>query len=171
MSWPGLARLVCISRPVAQHPHLGVLPDGAGVDDNQVGLRLALGELVPHLAGVAPQPLESASFCWQPWGCPTRPRARTAGRRTARELLAEIPLAVRPRGNSGRLSIQAGSSKRYFNLKIISLFLSETQAETPFVDGNFLGVYNRKNQARERGGACENAGHRAGGRKEQHRRH
>ena len=42
---------------VAQHPHLGVLPDGAGVDDNQVGLRLALGELVPHLAEVAPQPL------------------------------------------------------------------------------------------------------------------
>jgi len=73
------------------------------------------------------------------------------------ELLAEIPLAVHVRGgNSGGLSIQAGSSKKeYFNLKIISLFLSKHKRKPLFVDGNFLGVYNRKNQARERGGAMK----------------
>ena len=32
---------------------LGVLPDGAGVDDNDVGLLLVLGEAVAHLLEIA----------------------------------------------------------------------------------------------------------------------
>ena len=37
------------SAHVAQNPHLGVLPDGAGVDDNDVRLTLVLGKSVAHL--------------------------------------------------------------------------------------------------------------------------
>ena len=35
---------------VAQHPLLGVLPDGAGVQDDDLGLLLLAGEAVAHLA-------------------------------------------------------------------------------------------------------------------------
>ena len=41
------------SAQVAQYPLLGVLPDGAGVDDNDVGLLLVLGEAVAHLLEIA----------------------------------------------------------------------------------------------------------------------
>ena len=46
----GVAALHVDQRPqVAQHPLLRVLPDGAGVDDDHVGLLLVLGEAVAHL--------------------------------------------------------------------------------------------------------------------------
>ena len=42
---------------VAQHPLLGVLPDGAGVDDDDPGLLLVLGEAEAHLFQIAPEAL------------------------------------------------------------------------------------------------------------------
>ena len=42
---------------VAQHPHLRVLPDGAGVDDDHVGLPLVVGEAVAHLLQQTPDAL------------------------------------------------------------------------------------------------------------------
>ena len=40
---------------IAQHPHLRVLPDGAGVDDDDVRLLLVLGKAVAHLGQHAPE--------------------------------------------------------------------------------------------------------------------
>ena len=42
---------------IAQHPLLGVLPDGAGVQDDDPGLLLVSGEVIAHLAQIAPDPL------------------------------------------------------------------------------------------------------------------
>ncbi len=42
---------------VAQHPLLGVLPDGAGVDDDDIGLLLVLGKAIAHLLQIAPDAL------------------------------------------------------------------------------------------------------------------
>ena len=54
----GVAALHVDQRPqVTQHPLLGVLPDGAGVDDDDVGLLLVLGEAVAHLPKIAPDAL------------------------------------------------------------------------------------------------------------------
>ena len=118
---------------VAQHPLLGVLPDGAGVDDNQVGLRLALGELVPHLAEVAPQPLRVGLVLLAAVGVHKGQGRGRPGGEPLVELLAEIPLAVHVRGgNSGGLSIQAGSSKKSISISKSYHFSCRNTSGNPF---------------------------------------
>ena len=53
-----VAALHMDQRPqIAQHPLLGVLPDGAGVQDDDPGLLLVGGEVIAHLAQIAPDAL------------------------------------------------------------------------------------------------------------------
>ena len=53
-----VAALHMDQRPqVAQHPLLGVLPDGAGVQNDDPGLLLIGGEVIAHLAQIAPDAL------------------------------------------------------------------------------------------------------------------
>ena len=40
---------------IAQHPHLRVLPDGAGVHHDDIRLKFVLGEAVAHFGQIAPQ--------------------------------------------------------------------------------------------------------------------
>ncbi len=118
---------------VAQHPHLGVLPDGAGVDDNQVGLRLALGELVPHLAEVAPQPLRVGLVLLAAVGVHKGQGRGRPGGEPLVELLAEIPLAVHVRGEIRVVCrFKLVPPKRVFQSQNHITFPVETQAETPF---------------------------------------
>ena len=42
---------------VAEHPLLGVFPDGAGVDDDDAGLLLVVGKAEAHLGQIAPDAL------------------------------------------------------------------------------------------------------------------
>ena len=45
------------STHVAQHPLLGVLPDGAGVDDDNAGLLRVIGKTKAHPLQIAPDAL------------------------------------------------------------------------------------------------------------------
>ena len=45
------------STHVAQHPLLGVLPDGAGVDDDDAGLLRVIGKTKAHPLQIAPDAL------------------------------------------------------------------------------------------------------------------
>ena len=45
------------SAHVAQHPLLGVLPDGAGIDDDEVGIPVCVRHLIPHLGEHTPEQL------------------------------------------------------------------------------------------------------------------
>ena len=102
---------------VAQSPHLRMLPDGAGVDEDQVGLRLLIGELIPHLGQVAPQPLGVGLVLLTAVGVHKGQGRRGAGGAALVQQGAELPLAGDVfRRDSCRLSVQNGSSKTVFNL-------------------------------------------------------
>ena len=51
---------------VAEHPLLGVLPDGAGVEDDEIRLLGILRQRKAHLLQHAHELCPSATFCWQP---------------------------------------------------------------------------------------------------------
>ena len=98
---------------VAQHPHLGVLPDGAGVDEDKVGLGLAVCKVVAHFLQVAPQPLGVGLILLAAVGIHKGQRGRGAGGVALMEFLAEVPLTLHVGGrNFGGLSVQNGSSRK-----------------------------------------------------------
>ena len=98
---------------VAQHPHLGVLPDGAGIDEDEIGLGLAVCKVVAHLLQVAPQPLGVGLVLLAAVGIHKGQRGRGAGGVALMELVAEVPLTRHVGGgNFGGLSVQNGSSRK-----------------------------------------------------------
>ena len=77
---------------VAQHPLLGVLPDGAGIDDDDVGLGLLFGKAVAHLAEEAPDALRVGLVLLAPVGVHKGQGGRGQGGVPLPDLGAEVPL-------------------------------------------------------------------------------
>ena len=87
---------------VAQHPLLGVLPDGAGVQDDDPGLLLVLGEAEAHGLQIAPDALGVRLVLLAAVGVHKGQGPLPPGGVQVRDLLAEGELAVHIRlGNGG----------------------------------------------------------------------
>ena len=96
---------------IAQHPLLGVLPDGAGVDDDDRRLTLVLGESIPHLCQIPPDTLRIRLVLLTPvgvhigQGSPVEPGVELLYFGAVRPLPGDVV-----RGNPCRLPLQNRSS-------------------------------------------------------------
>ena len=104
---------------IAQHPLLGVLPDGAGVDDDYVRRGLVLSKAVPHLGEVPPDALGVGLVLLAAVGVHKGQRPGREGGVHGLDLGAEILLSgdLLPGDPCGGL-IQSGASigKQFFRL-------------------------------------------------------
>ena len=77
---------------VPKDPVLGVAPDGAGVDEDDIGLVLVLGKAVAHAFEIAPQPLRVGLILLTAVGVHKGQIRPGLGGEPLLDLLAELPL-------------------------------------------------------------------------------
>ena len=91
LSRPGFLGMVQ-SADVAENAHLGMLPHGAGIDDDDVGLKLVPGEAVAHLGEVSADFLAVGLVLLAAVGVNHRQRPLPVGGDALKDFRADFPL-------------------------------------------------------------------------------